>query len=85
VNIPTAIDRSSSRLSLSLNTVQAGSQNEILERLGDFGLGEEHGQAVYRGALLNMELHREWLEEELERLAIERECEPAIHKSRKRR
>jgi hypothetical protein len=59
--------------------VQAGSENEVLERLGDFGLGKEHGRAVYRGALLNIELHREWLEEERERLAIERDWEPATH------
>jgi hypothetical protein len=59
--------------------MQAGSKNEVLERLGDFGLGEEHGQAVYRGELQNMELHREWLEEERERLAIEWEWDPATH------
>jgi hypothetical protein len=58
---------------------KAGSENEILKRLGDFGLSEEHRQAVYRGALRNMELHREWLEEERERLDIKREWEPVNH------
>jgi hypothetical protein len=70
---------SSTRLPLSLNIVQAGSEYEILERLGDFGLGEKHGQAVYRGALRNMELHQEWLEEGREQLGIEREQEPVTH------
>ena len=62
-----------------MRSVQAGSENEIVGCLGDFGLGKEHGQAVYRSALQNVELHREWLEEERKRLAMEWEWEPATH------
>jgi hypothetical protein len=42
---------------------QSGSDSEILLRLGDFGLGAEHGRAVCSDGLQNVELHREWLEE----------------------
>jgi hypothetical protein len=51
---------------------QSGSDNEILLRLGDFGLGAEHGRAVCSDGLQNMELHREWLEKRRE---IEQEGE----------
>jgi hypothetical protein len=40
---------------------QAGSDNQILAGLEDFGLGEEHGRAVYGGRLRSIKLHREWL------------------------
>jgi hypothetical protein len=50
--------------------VQAGSEKEIYDSLGDFGLCEEHGQVVYRGSLRNIALHQEWLGG---RLGIERD------------
>jgi hypothetical protein len=58
---------------MRLRTIlHAGSDNEVLDRLGDFGLGGDHAEIFFGRTLARAELHLEWLRE---RQVIEQERE----------